>query len=70
MRFRMRARTGEPRPLPTPEPGYDKNIHDTSGNVVLGDGSVQGLSSSKLRTQIRDTGLEDLNLALPGDERR
>ncbi len=70
MRFRMRARTGEPRPLPTPEPGYDKNIHDTSGNVVLGDGSVQGLSSSKLRTQIRDTGLEDLYLALPGDERR
>ena len=70
MRFRMRARTGDPRPLPTPEPGYDKNIHDTSGNVVLGDGSVQGLTSSKLRAQIRDVGLDDIYFALPGGERR
>ncbi len=70
MRFRMRARTGEPPPLPTPEPGYDKNIHDTTGNAVLGDGSVQSLSSSKLRTQMRDTGLTDLYIAVPGDERR
>ena len=70
MRFRMRARSGEPRPLPTPDPGFDNNIHDSSGNVVLGDGSVQGLSSSKLRTQIRDIGLDDVYLAPPGDERR
>ena len=70
MRFRMRARTGDPRPLPTPEPGYDKNIHDSVGNVVLGDGSVQSLSSTKLRTTIRDIGLDDVYFALPGDERR
>ena len=70
MRFRMRARSGDPRPLPTPEPGYDNNIHDGVGNVVLGDGSVQSLTSSKLRTAIRDIGLDDIYLALPGDERR
>ena len=55
-------------PLPTPEPGWDKNIHDTAGNVALGDGSVQVFSTSKLREGIRDIGLQEVQIAVPGDE--
>jgi prepilin-type N-terminal cleavage/methylation domain-containing protein len=66
--FRMRARRDAPRPLPTPTPGYDKNIHDLAGNVVMGDGSVQGFSNSKLGVAIRDVGIETVQLAVPGDE--
>ncbi|MCS1408872.1 MAG: hypothetical protein M2R45_02049 [Verrucomicrobia subdivision 3 bacterium] len=68
--FLMRARSGQARPLPTPEPGWSKDIHDVSGNVCLGDGSVQQMTSSKLRTQMRDVGFDSLTLLLPGDERR
>ncbi len=70
LRFRMRASRSQPRPLPAPVPSFDHNIHNLKGNVVLGDGSVQTLSSAQLAAQMRDTGLENLSLALPGDERR
>ncbi len=70
LRFRMRASRNQPVPLPTPAPQFDHNIHNLKGNVVLGDGSVQTLSSSRLGAQMRDGGLESVHLALPGDERR
>ena len=70
LRFRMRAARNQPRPLPSPTPGFDHNIHNLRGNVVLGDGSVQTFSSSQLSSQMRDTGQVNLTLALPGDERR
>lgn len=70
LRFRMRSARNQARPLPTPTPAFDHNIHNLKGNVVLGDGSVQTLSSAQLSAQLRDSGLETLDLALPGDERR
>ncbi len=70
LRFRMRAPRNQARPLPTPTPGFDQNIHNLRGNIVLGDGSVQTFSSSQLASQMRDTGMDNLTLALPGDERR
>lgn len=45
-----------------------KNIHDTAGNVALGDGSVQAFSTSKLREGIRDIGLQEVQIAVHGDE--
>ena len=66
--FRMRARRTDARPLPTPTPGDDKNIHALAGNVAMGDGSVQGFSNSKLGVAIRDVGIETVQLAVPGDE--
>lgn len=40
--------------------GWDKNVHQTQGDVCLGDGSVQQLSSSRLRETLKNTG-DDLN---------
>lgn len=36
--------------------GWEKDIHQNQGNVVLGDGSVQQLSSSRLREALRNSG--------------
>ena len=66
----MRSTRDQLRPLPSPTPAFDHNIHNLKGNVVLGDNSVQTLSSTRLSSQIRDSGLENLDLASPGDERR
>ena len=46
---------------------YDKNIHQTQGNVVMGDGSVQQFNGSRLREAFRSS--DDLNnkLTIPGD---
>ena len=45
-----------------------QNIHDMAGNVALDDGSVQAFSTSKLREGIRDIGLQEVQIAVPGDE--
>ena len=66
-RFRMRARRNDPPCLLLSQVGT-KNIHDTAGNVALGDGSVQAFSTSKLREGIRDIGLQEVQIAVPGDE--
>jgi prepilin-type processing-associated H-X9-DG protein len=34
--------------------GYTSSIHQNAGNILLGDGSVQQVSSGRLRDQIRD----------------
>ncbi|MCU0783660.1 MAG: prepilin-type N-terminal cleavage/methylation domain-containing protein [Verrucomicrobia bacterium] len=36
--------------------GWADNMHQKAGNVGLGDGSVQGFTSSKLREALRNTG--------------
>jgi prepilin-type N-terminal cleavage/methylation domain-containing protein len=35
--------------------GWSKDLHNTQGNVALGDGSVQQLSTSRLREQLRNS---------------
>ncbi len=47
--------------------GWDKNIHQTQGNAVMADGSVQGFNGSRLRDAFRSS--DDLNnkISLPGD---
>ena len=67
-RFRMRARRNDSPPCLLLSQVGTKNIHDTAGNVALGDGSVQAFSTSKLREGIRDIGLQEVQIAVPGDE--
>jgi type II secretory pathway pseudopilin PulG len=38
--------------------GWDGTIHKFQGNVVMGDGSVQQISSMRAREQLRNTGLQ------------
>ena len=66
-RFRMLARRNDPPPCLLLSQVGTKNIHDTAGNVALGDGSVQAFSTSKLREGIRDIGLQEVQIAVPGD---
>jgi prepilin-type N-terminal cleavage/methylation domain-containing protein len=51
-------------------PVFTNTIHQSQGNVVLGDGSVQQLSSSRLKEQLLnaagDSGLNNF-LSIPGD---
>jgi prepilin-type N-terminal cleavage/methylation domain-containing protein/prepilin-type processing-associated H-X9-DG protein len=37
--------------------GWDNNVHQSQGNACMGDGSVQQLSSARLKEQLRNTGL-------------
>ena len=66
-RFRMRARRNDSPPCLLLSQVGTKNIHDTAGNVALGDGSVQAFSTSKLREGIRDIDLQEVQIAVPGD---
>ena len=45
----------------------DKDVHQAAGNVALGDGSVQNLTSSRLREQFRNSGDDNNNLQIPDD---
>ncbi|MBM3821867.1 MAG: type II secretion system protein [Verrucomicrobia bacterium] len=47
--------------------GWDKNIHQNQGNILQGDGSVQQVSGSKLREQLRNSGDDNNLLAVPGN---
>jgi prepilin-type N-terminal cleavage/methylation domain-containing protein len=42
--------------------GWDQSIHKSQGNACMGDGSVQQLSSARLREQLRNTGQTNQNV--------
>jgi hypothetical protein len=44
---------------------WDGTIHRFQGNCVMGDGSVQQLSSVRLRDSLRNTGLPSTTVAVP-----
>jgi prepilin-type N-terminal cleavage/methylation domain-containing protein len=46
--------------------GYSKDVHQSAGNLVLGDGSVQQATGSRLREQMRNSG-NDINMVSVGD---
>lgn len=58
--------TGRRQRPPTPRVGWSRDIHDTKGNLCLGDGSVHKTTSSALRQQILDMD-ENVHLGLPGN---
>jgi prepilin-type processing-associated H-X9-DG protein len=47
--------------------GWDETIHKNQGNAAMGDGSVQQLSTARLREQLRNTGhtTKYLKLSVP-----
>jgi prepilin-type N-terminal cleavage/methylation domain-containing protein len=50
-----------------PGAGYDRNIHQNSGNILMGDSSVQPGTTSRLRETLRNSG-DDINLiGIPGN---
>ena len=53
-------------PVPGAGAGYDRNVHSGAGNALLGDGSVQAMTTSRLRDQFRTSGNDD-NLIGVGD---
>jgi len=61
----VRFGTNQP-PVPGAGAGYDKNVHSGAGNALLGDGSVQAMTTSRLREQFRTSGNDD-NLIGVGD---
>src|ERR1041384_7251583 len=47
-------------------PGWSEKIHQKAGNIGLSDGSVQGVTTASLRTQLRNSGDALNNLLFPG----
>ena len=51
----------------TMQTGWSKSdLHQDQGDICMGDGSVQQFSSSRLKQGFKDSGLEEMQLALPG----
>jgi prepilin-type N-terminal cleavage/methylation domain-containing protein len=46
--------------------GYSKDTHQNAGNITLGDGSVQQMTTARLREQLRNSG-DDINLISVGN---
>jgi len=46
---------------------YTNSMHNLQGNVCLGDGSVQGFNTARLREAVRNTGDTTTRLSIPGD---
>jgi prepilin-type N-terminal cleavage/methylation domain-containing protein len=47
--------------------GWDNNVHQSQGNGCMGDGSVQQLSSARLKDQLRNTGTVSNNFNFPSN---
>jgi len=47
--------------------GFDKNVHQNNGNLLMGDSSVQAASGPRLQETLRNTGDEDNEISIPGD---
>ncbi|MBI4660764.1 MAG: prepilin-type N-terminal cleavage/methylation domain-containing protein [Verrucomicrobia bacterium] len=50
--------------------GWTKDVHQDQGNLVLGDGSVQQLSTARLRAQLTQSGSTDNLTGFPGQSPR
>lgn len=50
-----------------PGAGYDRNVHQNKGNILMGDGSVQAGTTSRLREMFRNSGDSDNRIGIPGD---
>lgn len=48
--------------------GWSKDMHIEQGDICMGDGSVQQVSSSRLKVALRETEQDNL-LGLPGDDK-
>jgi len=48
--------------------GWSKDMHIEQGDICMGDGSVQQLSTSRVRVALRETEQDNI-IALPGDDR-
>ncbi|MBI2949086.1 MAG: type II secretion system protein [Verrucomicrobia bacterium] len=46
--------------------GWTRDLHQQQGNLVLGDGSVQQISTARLRAQLGETGNTDNLTGFPG----
>ena len=46
--------------------GWDQNVHQSQGNACMGDGSVQQLSSARLKEQLRNSGTLNNQFNFPG----
>ena len=49
----------------TPTPTYSADMHNTRGNVLLGDGSTHEMTDQKFRQQLRDSGMQTITIGLP-----
>jgi prepilin-type N-terminal cleavage/methylation domain-containing protein/prepilin-type processing-associated H-X9-DG protein len=54
-------------PAPGSGPYYTNTMHNLQGNICMGDGSVQQLSSARLKDAIRQTDDNNNLMAFPGD---
>jgi prepilin-type N-terminal cleavage/methylation domain-containing protein len=48
--------------------GWDKNVHQNSGNIGLGDGSVQQVNGSRLRDTLNQSGAGANSITYPGKD--
>jgi len=56
---------GGPKATAIASAGWDNNVHQNQGNSCMGDGSVQQLSSARLKEQLRNTGLANTLINFP-----